>query len=95
MEKQLQKYANRINNALENKDPQIRSIFKEVVDEMRSTIKGSNLYYSRDVFIDIGGTFENAQKDILFRSDDYIFEVSDDIEEHPGIIMKYKRNEYY
>lgn len=94
MEKQLQEYVDRINNALENKDPQIRSIFKEVVDEMRNTIKGSNLYYSRDVFIDIGGTFENAQKDILFRSDNYIFEVSDD-EEHPGIIMKYKRNEYY
>lgn len=59
-------------------------IVEQVIDA------GGNLYMSRSCYIAHRFSFDDCKKDLLDHPYDYVFEVSDDPEEHPGIVINFK-----
>lgn len=85
MENIYQEICNKLNSML--------PCAKEDISERNNLIRdlyahGGNLYFSRKVFID--NNFDDEKIHDLVYSDKIIFVVSDDMEEHKGIVLKYK-----
>lgn len=86
----LQSYCDQINSVLKKgNEDEIKEVINKVVWDM-SQVEDSNLYFSRAVFIANNCNVENAKKDLLRNPEDYIFAVSDDLEEHPGITIHFR-----
>ena len=83
----IQKYCNKINSLLEEKD--IKGIV-DVINEMEQTIPDSGLYWSRDVFIKCGCDSSKSWDIMEKYPNEFICDISDDMDEHPGIVMKFK-----
>lgn len=74
---------------VENSD---REAFKNNANRIVEQViaAGGDLYMSRSCYIAHRFSFDDCKKDLLDRPQDYVFEVSDDPEEHPGIVINFK-----
>lgn len=74
---------------IENGD---REAFKKNANSIVEQViaAGGNLYMSRSCYIAHMFSFDECKKNMLDNPHDYIFEVSDDPEEHPGIVINFK-----
>lgn len=69
---------------------------QEDINKLNDIITGAfdkyswfDLYYDRDIFIDCNGDHDKMAQ-LVTKTDDVRFYVNDDLEEHPGIVVKYK-----
>ena len=96
LKNELQEYyvelCNRLNACIPCKTQKdvdtMSALLQEMVDSPPKTPK-PQLYWNREVWIDCGFDSEKCTL-LLTKTDKLYFEPSDDIEEHPGVVAKYK-----
>lgn len=84
----LQEYCNKLNQYLPCKSQEDVDNINNILNEVFSTVKGSNLYWSREIFIDAGGDSEKCAWILTHKECKFI--PIDDIEEHLGVKVIYK-----
>lgn len=83
----LQEYCDKLNLYLPPKTQNEVDILVSVINELSNNINGCNIYWSREIFIDSGFNDDKCIEILITKP--CHFEVSDDIEEHLGIVAKY------
>lgn len=86
----IKKYCNNINILLEKGD--VNGVIT-LINEMEQTIPNTDLYWSRDVFIRCGCDSTRSWEFVKQYPDEFICCISDDYDEHAGIVMKFKNIE--
>ena len=90
----LNNYVGRLNKALETlKDNNLMDELNNITSEMFKNIEHSGLYFSRSTYIAFmtrPDTGKAIKQDLLKRPEQYEFQVNDDIEEHPGVVICFK-----
>ena len=84
----LQEYCNKLNQYLPCKSQEDIDNISNILNEVFSTVKGSKLYWSREIFLDTGGDTDKCTLILIHRECKFI--PIDDIEEHLGIEVIYK-----
>lgn len=91
MEQKFQNYCDRLNSALQIVDKEsMKNALNAIIAEMYNEFEDSNLYFSRDTYIANKFDGNEIKKDLLNHPADYTFEVSDDLDEHPGVVINFK-----
>ena len=92
MIEQLNNYVKRLNNALRT-STNLKNDLNNITGEMFDKIEHSAIYFSKTVYIAFMSQL-NAGKaikqDLLVRPEEYEFHISDDPEEHPGVVIYFK-----
>lgn len=95
MIEQLNNYVERLNNTLRT-STNLKDGLNQIIGEMVETIEHSGLYFSRATYLAFM-TKEDPGKaikqDLLARPEEYEFRISDDPEEHPGVVIYFKDDE--
>ena len=65
--------------------------FNYLIQKMYLNIKHSELYFSRDVYLHWNCKEEDIKNDIMKNPEKFIIEVSDDIQEHPGLVIHFRK----
>ena len=86
---QLNKVCKDLNSHLPVKSKEDIDALNDITNKAFTEIENFNLYFDRDVFIDCGCDGEKV-KDLVRKTDKVYFGVSDDIDEHPGAVIRYK-----
>lgn len=81
----MEKYCDKLNSLLPANDNSINEI-NGIINEVRC--KGGELYCNRQIYIDCGFDWDKIHN--LIYTDKVKFVPSDDVEEHPGIVIVYK-----
>ena len=82
------RFCNALNKHIPFKNEDDRNIVNDMIWEMYQN--GGALYWDRELFIDCDCSDE-AKRDLLRFSDKVHFEPSEDVSEHPGVVVRYKR----
>ncbi len=90
MRQKLTEYCNKVNSSLNNGD--IKSVVK-VINDMENTLSDSALYWNRTVFIKCGCDSEKCWDVMEKYPNEFICVISDDLDEHPGLTIKFKNIE--
>lgn len=88
IEEQLNNYVERLNNALRT-STNLKADLNQIIVEMVETIKYSGLYFSKAPYIAFmtkEDPSKEIKRDLLNRPEEYEFRISDDHEEHPGVV---------
>lgn len=95
MKEQLQNYCDKLNEILSmERDYDTRYIqFYDTIDEMVEKLPETSLYWNRAVYIANGFDFGKVRHNVIQKSEDYICELSDDMDEHPGVVVRFKNME--
>lgn len=91
--KLLKNYCNTLNNNLSDKNATQKLIvkaFTDVENAMKKMIEHSGIYFNRSVFIANKFSFDECWNDLFKRPVDYTCEPSNDVDEHPGIVIMFK-----
>lgn len=65
--------------------------FNYTIQRMFINIRYSALYFSRDVFLHWNYKEDDIKRDVMGNPEKYIIEVSDDLQEHPGLVIHFKK----
>lgn len=84
---ELQSYCDRLNKYLPCKTQEDVDSLSEILNELFENVKGSRLYWSREIYIDSGFDLEKCMLILIYRNCRFI--PVDDIEEHLGIKVIY------
>lgn len=87
MQKILQEYCDRLNQYLPCKSQEDVDNISNILNEVFSTVKGSRLYWSREIFIDTDG--DTAKCAWVLTHGEVYFVPINDIEEHIGVKVIY------
>ena len=85
----LQEYCDKLNMYIPPQTKNEMDIIIDILNELSNDIKGGNIYWSREIYID--ANFDDDKSFEIMITKPCHFEVSDDIEEHPGIVLKYNK----
>ena len=88
LKNKLGEYCERLNQCLPVKSQNDIDSLNNILTEAVENIPGYNLFWHRDIFLDCNGDNEKM-RNLVAKTDKVHFEVSDDIEEHIGVIVKY------
>lgn len=72
----------------EDREKQINEIIN-VLDEKYN----SSLYFDRSVYIAHKFDSNEAKDDLILNPINYTFEISDDMDEHPGVVVKFRKTD--
>ena len=93
IERKLQEYCDRLNECLDTcSGLKLSGTFLNVLDEMESQIPHSGYYWDRTCYIAHQFDFDKCWQDLYHNPKEYVCEVSDDLDEHSGIVIKFKNN---
>lgn len=91
IEELLQSYCDRLNDGMKTcTPPQVRDLFQNVLDEMTDNIEHSGYYWDRTCYIANGFDFDKCWFDLFKDKDQYVVKISDDLSEHPGLVIHFK-----
>ena len=95
IKEQLQNYCDELNEVLSlDRDFDTRYLtFFDVVNKMSKEIPGSSLYWSRSIYIANRFDDSRSRTDLIQNSHEYICVVSDDIDEHPGVMVEFRKSD--
>lgn len=84
----IAKACDRLNEVISEK----KEGFLDVVNLIMNQIyqEGYEMFWDREIFIDCNGE-DKKMRDLVRYSDKVMFESSDDPDEHPGVVVRYKR----
>lgn len=82
------RFCNALNKHIPFKNEDDKNIVINMIWEMYQN--GGALYWDRNIYIDCYYSNE-AMRDLLSSSDKVRFEPSEDVSEHPGVVVRYKR----
>ena len=91
----LNNYVERLNNALRT-STNLKDDLNQIIAEMESIVEYSGLYFSKEVYVAFMGreyVSQAIKQDLLVRPEEYEFQISDDPEEHPGVVIYFKSEE--
>ena len=84
----MKQFCDRLNGILAEKKEGFVDTLNLVMEEV--TKNGGSLYWDRQVFLDCNCNEKRMRK--MVRETDLVhFEPSDDPEEHPGVVVRYKK----
>lgn len=89
--KTLQSYCDRLNQYLPCKSQEDVDNLNDILSELFKKVNGSELYYSRKMYIDSGFDFEKCGW--LISHKDVYFVPVNDVEEHIGVKAMYRYEE--
>lgn len=86
----MQYYCKRLNKLIDEK----KEGFLNKVNKIMCNIyeDGGMLYWDREIYVNCGFDDERA-RNLVRKTDLVMFEPSDDPEEHPGVVVRYKNRE--
>ena len=91
IQKKLTEYANQCNAALTLPSRQERKDkLNEITYDMFTTVDDSALYFSREAYIHWNCNENKLKSDLLDNPDRYMFSITEDYTEHPGITIHFK-----
>lgn len=83
----LQAYCDRLNAHMPCKSQEDVDALAEIMTELFEQVKGSHLYWSREIFLDCGS--DDAKCAYVMTHRECLFVPTDDVEEHLGIMVIY------
>ena len=83
----MQEYCDRLNCLIDKKEEGFIDEVNEIIKEIYNL--GGEMYWDRQIYIDCNFDDETMH-DLVVSSDKVKFVPSDDEEEHPGIVIRYK-----
>lgn len=89
------RFVNKLNKFIPCKcQEDVDNIFK-LLEEMTTCDEDewpkNNLYWDRELYIDCNGDRDKLW-DVLIHTDKVHFELSEDKDEHPGVVVRYNKN---
>ena len=91
IEEKLQGYCDRLNECLDTcSGIQLSGTFLKTLEEMEKEIKDSGYYWDRTCYIAHLFDFDKCWQDMYKDPHQYECKVSDDIDEHPGIVICFR-----
>lgn len=88
MKRKLNKICKELNQHLPVKSQEDIDSLNSILTKAHGEIPEFRMYWDRDIYINCGCEDEKM-RDLVRKTDKVHFEVSDDIEEHPGVVVKY------
>ena len=86
-QEETQEYCDRLNTLITKKKDGFIDEVNEIVNEIYQL--GGEMYWDRQIYID-SDFDDETMHDLVVSSDKVNFVPSDDMEEHPGIVVRYK-----
>lgn len=90
-QKKIQEYCDKVNALLENKDAKG---FVDVINDMIHVLNDTALYWSRSVYIACNCDYEDCWESIKTYPELFKCVISDDMDEHPGLTIRFKDKKY-
>lgn len=87
----IEKLCETLNRHIPIKHEGDRDIINDLINNMMRKVEHSNLYWDRAVFIFYSGHYEEMREMVL-HSGQAEFVPSDDPEEHPGIVVRFRKD---
>lgn len=84
----MESLCKKLNTLIQNKKDGFINEVNTLIEELYDN--GCAMYWDRKIFIDCNFN-EKKMRDLVKSSDLVQFEPSDDPEEHPGVVIRYKR----
>ena len=84
----LRAYCDRLNAHMPCKSQEDVDALAEIMSELFGKVKGSHLYWSREIFLDCGS--DDAKCAYVMTHRECLFVPTDDVEEHLGIEVIYR-----